>query len=204
MPAIFNSSKARSGSQPGSNFSSPNIPASKLYRYKADKFDVYRQPSALANGDTLDPRGRLITCEHQTRRVTRTEADGSVAPAATHFGGQRLNSPNDVVCKSDGAIYFSDPPYPVKPEVRELDFQGVYRVVEAAVPGGNPQRQSAEDSGRYTVALIARDFYIAAMKAVEIIEPTGQKLGEITLPERPPTPRLAMPTGRGHGVGLRG
>src|SRR5207249_186041 len=75
------------------------------------------------------PQGWLVTCEHETRRVTRTELDGTVVPVATHFEGKRLNSPNDVVCKSDGSIHFTDPSYAVKPAERELDFQGVFRVV---------------------------------------------------------------------------
>ena len=105
-----------------------DIPASKIYRYKDGKFDVFRHPSHQANGNTLDPQGRLVTCEHETRRVSRTENDGTIIPLATHFEGKRLNSPNDVVCRSDGSVYFSDPPYAVKPEDRELDFQGVFRV----------------------------------------------------------------------------
>jgi sugar lactone lactonase YvrE len=105
-----------------------DIPASKIYRYKDGKFDVFRHPSGGANGNALDPQGRLVTCEHETRRVSRTEQDGTIVPLATHYERKRLNSPNDVVCKSDGSVYFSDPPYAVKPEDRELDFQGVFRV----------------------------------------------------------------------------
>ena len=105
-----------------------DIPASKIYRYKDGKFSVFREPSHQANGNTLDPQGRLVTCEHETRRVSRTEPDGAVVPLATHYEGKRLNSPNDVVCRRDGSVYFSDPPYAVKPEQRELDFQGVFRV----------------------------------------------------------------------------
>ena len=110
-----------------------DIHASKIMRYRNGQVDVFRDPSHQANGNTLDPHGRLITCEHETRRVTRTESDGRVIPIATHFQGKRLNSPNDVVCRSDGLIYFSDPPYAVKPEQRELDFQGVYRISEAHI-----------------------------------------------------------------------
>ncbi len=135
-----------------------DIPASKIHRYKSGKFDVFRHPSGQANGNTLDPQGRLVTCEHETRRVTRTKFDGTVVPVATHFEGKRLNSPNDVVCKSDGSIYFSDPPYGVKSEERELDFQGVFRVVASAVPSRPAQTASAVDSGRYTVQLLVRDF----------------------------------------------
>ncbi len=90
--------------------------------------EVFRQPSGNSNGLTLDLQGRLIACEHSNRRVSRTEADGSVIPLATHYQGRQLNSPNDVVVKSDGSIYFTDPPYGVQPEERELDFQGVYRI----------------------------------------------------------------------------
>jgi sugar lactone lactonase YvrE len=106
-----------------------DIPASRIYRWKNGSVEIWREPSHQANGNTLDPQGRLITCEHETRRVTRTEPDGTIVPIATHFEGKRLNSPNDVVCKSDATIYFTDPPYGVKAEDRELDFQGVFRVV---------------------------------------------------------------------------
>ncbi|MCG3150302.1 MAG: Gluconolactonase [Verrucomicrobiae bacterium] len=193
-----------------------DIPASKIYRYKAGKVDVFRQPSHQANGNTLDPRGRLVTCEHETRRVTRTELDGTIVPVASHFEGKRLNSPNDVVCKSDGTIYFTDPPYAVKPEDRDLDFQGVYRIAENQIelvardfskPNGlcfSPDESILyiADTERGHVRVGDRVFcqverpdgmrvdaagnlYIAALKAVEIFSPTGQKIGAITLPERP-------------------
>jgi sugar lactone lactonase YvrE len=112
-----------------------DIPASRIYRYSpaTNSFSIFREPSHLANGNTLDPQGRLVTCEHETRRVSRTEPDGTIVALATHYEGKRLNSPNDVVCRSDGSVYFSDPPYAVKPEQRELDFQGVFRI---GAPGG--------------------------------------------------------------------
>jgi gluconolactonase len=107
-----------------------DIPASRIHCYSpaTNSFSVFREPSGQANGTALDPHGRLVTCEHENRRVSRTEPDGTVIALATHYEGKRLNSPNDVVCKSDGSVYFSDPPYGVKPELRELDFQGVFRV----------------------------------------------------------------------------
>jgi gluconolactonase len=71
---------------------------------------VFRKPSNHANGNTRDRQGRLLTCEHG-RRVTRTEYDGSITVIADRFGGKPLNSPNDVVCKSDGSIWFTDPPF---------------------------------------------------------------------------------------------
>ena len=72
---------------------------------------TYRQPSNFANGHTRDREGRLVSCEHGTRRVTRTELDGSITVIADSYDGKRLNSPNDVVVKSDGTIWFSDPHY---------------------------------------------------------------------------------------------
>src|SRR5258708_19698099 len=72
---------------------------------------VFRRPSNNSNGNTRDRQGRLVTCEHGARRVTRTEPDGSITVLADNYLGKRLNSPNDVVVKSDGSIWFTDPPY---------------------------------------------------------------------------------------------
>jgi sugar lactone lactonase YvrE len=128
-----------------------DIPASRIQRYSpaTNSFSVFREPSGQANGNTLDPQGRLVTCEHGNRRVSRTEADGKVVALAAHYEGKRLNSPNDVVCKRDGSVYFSDPPYGVKPELRELDFQGVYRIAPTPSP-------SKEGSSTYDVAAAQR------------------------------------------------
>ena len=72
---------------------------------------VYRKPSDFANGNTRDRQGRLVTCEHGDRRVRRSEYDGTITSIAAHYDSRRLNSPNDVVCKSDGSIWFTDPPF---------------------------------------------------------------------------------------------
>ena len=98
---------------------------------------TFRKPSNRANGNTYDREGRLVSCEHATSRVVRQEADGKRAVLASHYNGKELNSPNDVVVKSDGAIYFSDPPYGrIREDVGvlrdlQLDFCGVYRVPPA-------------------------------------------------------------------------
>jgi gluconolactonase len=87
------------------------------------------EPSNRANGLTRDLQGRLLSCEHDTRRVTRRELDGSLTVLANSFQGRRLNRPNDVVVKSDGAIYFTDPwSSPAAPEQWDLTFSGVYRL----------------------------------------------------------------------------
>lgn len=106
-----------------------DIPANRIYRWTAgDGAQPWREPSGNANGLTLDRQGRLIACEHSTRRVTRTESDGSLTVLADSYQGKRLNSPNDVVVKSDGTIYFTDPPYGIEPEEREQPCNGVYRI----------------------------------------------------------------------------
>ena len=87
------------------------------------------EPTNRANGLTRDLQGRLLSCEHDTRRVTRRELDGSLTVLANSFQGRRLNRPNDVVVKSDGAIYFTDPwSSPAAPEQWDLTFAGVYRL----------------------------------------------------------------------------
>jgi gluconolactonase len=90
---------------------------------------LFLEPTNRANGLTRDLQGRLIACEHDSRRVTRQELDGSITVVANSFQGRRLNRPNDVVVKSDGSIYFTDPwTSPTAPEQWDLTFSGVYRV----------------------------------------------------------------------------
>ena len=90
---------------------------------------VFRTPTGRANGLGLDPQGRLIASEGDNRRVSRTLADGTVVTVADRWQGKRLNSPNDNITRSDGTIFFTDPPYGLPPgQRRELDFQGVFRV----------------------------------------------------------------------------
>jgi len=89
-----------------------DIPNNRMLRWSpSDGASVFREPSNFTNGHTLDRQGRLVSCEHGGRRVSRTERDGSYAVLVDRFEGHRLNSPNDVVVKSDGTIWFTDPPY---------------------------------------------------------------------------------------------
>src|SRR6267142_2321208 len=89
---------------------------------------LFKDKTNEANGTTRDLQGRLIACEHLTRRVTRTEPDGSITVVANSFQGKRLLRPNDVVVKSDGSIYFTDPGGPLAPEQWDVTVNGVYRV----------------------------------------------------------------------------
>ncbi|MBT3370223.1 MAG: SMP-30/gluconolactonase/LRE family protein [Rhodospirillaceae bacterium] len=111
-----------------------DMPGNHMRSWNAGQgITTFRQPSNMANGNAYDGAGRLVTCEHATSRVSRTEHDGSITVLASHHGDKELNSPNDIIVKQDGAIYFSDPSYGrleyfgVLREP-ELDFQGVYRI----------------------------------------------------------------------------
>lgn len=109
-----------------------DIPTSKMYRVDTNQnVTVFRDPSNKANGNAYDHMGRVLTCEHVSRRVVRQELDGTLATLASHYQGKELNSPNDIIVKSNGAIYFTDPTYGRseyygQESPRELDFQGVF------------------------------------------------------------------------------
>src|SRR4030081_3236557 len=98
-----------------------DIPNNRIIKWEEETgaVSIFRKPSNFANGHTRDRQGRLITCEHGGRCVTRTEYDGSITVLIDSFGGKRLNSPNDVVVKSDGSIWFSDPTYGI-----DSDYEG--------------------------------------------------------------------------------
>ena len=113
-----------------------DIPGNHMRRWTSDgRIVTFRQPSNKTNGNTYDAGGRMLSCEHATSRVTRTDTDGSVTVLVTHYGDKELNSPNDIVVKSDGRIYFTDPAYGRTAAFgvlreQQLGFQGVYRMDE--------------------------------------------------------------------------
>lgn len=116
-----------------------DIPNNRILRWDecSGQVATFRQPSNHANGHTRDRQGRLVSCEHLTRRVTRTETDGSVSVLADRFDGRRLNSPNDIVCARDGSLWFSDPSFGIggwwegEPAEQELPH-AVYRLDPAS------------------------------------------------------------------------
>ena len=111
-----------------------DMPGDHMRRWTpAEGITTFRKPCNKANGNAYDRRGRLVTCEHASSRVTRTEPDGSITPLATHYKGKELNSPNDIVVRSDGTIFFTDPEFGRReyygvPRPSELDFRGVYLI----------------------------------------------------------------------------
>jgi gluconolactonase len=97
-----------------------DLPNDRLMRWsESGGITEFRKPAGFPNGNTRDRLGRLITCSHQRRSLLRTELDGRVTPLATHFEGRRLNSPNDVICRSDGTLWFTDPVYGIS-----TDYEG--------------------------------------------------------------------------------
>jgi gluconolactonase len=125
-----------------------DIPNNRIVRWDdaSGATSVFRQPSDNANGHTRDRQGRLVSCEHLTRRVTRTEYDGRITVLAERFEGKRLNSPNDIVCARDGSIWFTDPSFGIagrwegEPAPQELPH-AVYRLP----PGGGPLQRVIDD-----------------------------------------------------------
>jgi gluconolactonase len=127
-----------------------DIPNDRILRWDeaTGAVGVFRQPARYANGHTVDRRGRLVSCEHGARQVTRTEPDGSLTVLADRFDGMRLNSPNDVVEGGDGAIWFTDPGYGI-----DSDYEG--HKAESEIGGHNVYRISP---GTGEVRLVADDF----------------------------------------------
>jgi gluconolactonase len=127
-----------------------DMPGDHLRKWTArEGVTTFRKPCAQSNGLAWDRDGGLLVCEHATSRLTRTAPDGSTSTVASHHEGRELNSPNDVVVRSDGAIYFSDPTYGRaeyygNPRPVQLDFRGVYRVP----PGGGAPQLLACDFGQ--------------------------------------------------------
>ena len=111
-----------------------DIHGNRQHRWsEADGLSVYREPSNMANGNTYDRQGRMLTCEHATSRVVRSDASGAVTVLASHYQGKELNSPNDIVVRRDGTVWFTDPTYGRHDGVGvaralELDFRGVFRM----------------------------------------------------------------------------
>ena len=108
-----------------------DIPNNRIIKYELSAegpaISTFRYPSGNSNGMTLDLKNNLIVCEHSNRRVTSTDGNGNIQEIVSTYEGKRLNSPNDVVVKTDGWIYFTDPPYglPNRSDGKELDFNGV-------------------------------------------------------------------------------
>lgn len=105
-----------------------DIPADELKKWSpAEGLSTFRKPSQNANGNTVDRQGRLLSCEHSGRRVSRLEHDGTLVTVVDRFGDKRFNSPNDIAVKSDGSLWFTDPDYGLRGQPRDYDGCYVFR-----------------------------------------------------------------------------
>jgi gluconolactonase len=127
-----------------------DIPNDRILRWDETTgvVGVFRQPAGYANGHTVDRRGRLVSCEHGERRVSRTEPDGSVTVLADGYDGKRLNSPNDIVERADGSLWFTDPSYGI-----DSDYEG--HAAPSEIGGCHVYRIDASTG---EIALVADDF----------------------------------------------
>ena len=127
-----------------------DIPNDRVMRWDDTdaSVSVFRQPAQNSNGHTVDLEGRLVSCEQRSRSVTRTEHDGARTVLASHFEGKRLNSPNDVVVRSDGSVWFTDPTYGI-----DSDYEG-----DAAASEIGAQRVYRVDPSSGAIGVAASDF----------------------------------------------
>ncbi len=165
-----------------------DIPNDRIMRWSEAGVSVFRSPSHFSNGQTRDGQGRLITCSHRHRNITRTELDGSVTVLAERFEGKRLNSPNDVVVKSDGSIWFSDPHYGINTDyeggkqqaelparVYRLDADGL-AVVADDFEGPNGLCFSPDESLLY-ITESGVQFAAEPRRFIRVFEVQGKSLG---------------------------
>jgi gluconolactonase len=183
-----------------------DIPNNRILRWddESGQVGVFRKPSNHANGNTRDREGRLVTCEHLTRRVTRTEYDGSVTVLAGRYDGKPLNSPNDVVVKSDGSIWFTDPSFGIdgfyegeksepqlRPCVYRVDGQsGEITMMTDDFIGPNGLAFSPDETVLYVVESRSAPRKIFAFDVLD----GGRRLGK---------PRLVIDAGPGTPDGFR-
>ena len=132
-----------------------DIPNNRIMRLVEPSHDVsvFREHSNNSNGNTVDTLGRLVTCEHLTRRVTMTQHDGRIVVLASRYQGKRFNSPNDVVVKSDGSVWFTDPAYGI-----DADYEG--------------DRQEREVEGCYVYRIDPRTRDVTAV-VTDMVRPNG-------------------------------
>jgi gluconolactonase len=178
-----------------------DIPNDRIMKWEEQTgaVSVFRQSANFANGNTRDRQGRLITCEHGGRRVVRTEYDGTLTVLADSYNGKRLNSPNDVVVKSDGSVWFTDPPFgiagnyeghkaaPESPQnVYRIDPQSGALTVVAEVRGPNGLAFSPDESKLYLVESRAAPHRLILV--YDVIEGKSLANGRVFIDAGPGTP----------------
>ncbi len=179
-----------------------DIPNDRIMKWEEETgaVSVYRKSSNFANGNTRDRQGRLITCEHAGRRVVRTEYDGTITVLADSYNGKRLNSPNDVVVKSDGSVWFTDPPfgisgnyegYKAAPDSPQNVFRidpasGALSVVAADIRGPNGLAFSPDEKKLYLVE--SRALPNRLILAYDVVDGKTLANGKVFIDAGPGTP----------------
>jgi gluconolactonase len=179
-----------------------DVPGNRIMRWEEETgtASVFRGPSNYSNGNTRDRQGRLVTCEHGGRRVVRTEYDGSITVLADRYDGKRLNSPNDIVVKSDGSVWFTDPPfgllgeyegYKAEPELPQALYRidrhsGTVSVITDEIAGPNGLAFSPDERTLYVVESRAAPRKIRAYDVVA--DGTGIANGRVLIDAGPGTP----------------
>ena len=166
-----------------------DIPNDRIMRWMEAGVSVFRSPAHFSNGQTRDKQGRLITCSHRHRDITRTELDGSISVLADRFEGKRLNSPNDVVVKSDGSIWFTDPHYGINTDyeggkqaaelpalVYRLDASGGLEIVADDFDGPNGLCFSPDEMLLY-ICESGKQFAEVPRRTIRVFEVRGKSLG---------------------------
>jgi len=168
-----------------------DVPNDRIMRWTEEGVSTFRAPAQFSNGQTRDRQGRLITCSHHGRCVMRTEIDGRIMVLADRFEGRRLNSPNDVVVKSDGSIWFTDPPFGINTDyeggkqaaelparVYRLDGDGRLTIAADDFDGPNGLCFSPDESRLY-VTETGRQFAAEPRRCIRVFElgGDGQSLG---------------------------
>lgn len=166
-----------------------DTPNDRIMRWTAAGVSVFRSPSHFSNGQTRDRQGRLITCSHQHRNITRTELDGSISVLVDRFEGKRLNSPNDVVVQSDGSIWFTDPHYGINTDyeggkqgaelpalVYRLDADGALNIVADDFDGPNGLCFSPDETLLY-ISESGKQFADQPRRTIRVFEVRGKSLG---------------------------
>jgi gluconolactonase len=148
-----------------------------IYQVAADdEITVFRMPSNYSNGLAVDPEGRLIAAEADARRVTRTESDGTVTTIAERFHGALLNQPNDIVVRSDGTIYFTDPTFGDAAAQAELDFRGIFRIAPDGGLTAERRGMTVDNAG---------NLFVTTGSGIEVFSPDGARWGVIPVPRIP-------------------
>jgi gluconolactonase len=179
-----------------------DIPNDRILKWEEETgaVSVFRKTSRNANGNTRDRQGRLVTCEHRGRQVTRTEYDGGITVLADSYQGRKLNSPNDVVVKSDGSIWFTDPPFGISgyyegekfepelpPAIYRIDGQtGALTMVADDVEGPNGLAFSPDESILYVVA--SRAMPRRQVRAFDVVGGTSLANNRVFIDAGPGTP----------------